>query len=318
MKARPLAALLLLVAVPLTAGALLAPPVFAHVVPALQRAFPGFGSLARTDFLRAMDRCVMLAALAMLVPAFRMSGLMPRIREALKLSRRRAWLLAASVAVGLVSMGGAYVAGWLLGGYRASHELDSGGQMLAKAAQFLGGSVFIGLFEECFFRGFVFGALRTRLGFGTAALAASVFFASLHFLHPPLPPDFDGTKWNAGFVAMAQAAGGFELERDGAFALTLLLMGLTLCRLYERDGHLWRAIGLHGGWVWAMQSGGFALDRNWAILRGVLGPSDYVAQGPVAIPIIAAFLAWALLAGRGTGTQNQALPGGASGFINHP
>lgn len=306
MKARPLQALLLLVAVPLVLGAVIAPQAYAHLLPLLQRAFPAVDSFADADFPRVMDRCVVGVVLVVLVPAFRMSGMLPRLRTALRLGGGRAGLLAASVGIGLASMGGAYVLGWLLGGYRTSDDVMSPAHLAGRGALFLAGSVFVGLFEEIFFRGFLFGVLRTRLGFWPAAVAGSVFFMSLHFLHPPLPDDFDGTRWSAGFTALAHVAGGFDVARDAAFALTLFLMGLTLCRLYERDGHLWRMIGLHGGWVFAMQFGAFAFDRNWAILRGLLGPSDYVAQGPVAVPITAAFLVWALVRAPGAGAPEGA------------
>ena len=309
MKPRPLLALLLLTVVPPLLGALLAPHVYTHLIPALHRAWPKFAPFNAPEFQRVMDRCVVAVSLLLLFPAFRLSGLAPQMRDALKLSRKRGVALARAVAVGMVSMGGAYFLGWLFGGYRVSSSVRNWPDFFSHAGFFLAGSVFIGVFEEMFFRGFVFGALRRRMGFWTAAVTASLFFMSLHFLHPALPPGFDGTRWSAGFAMMPLVICSLDPERDRAFAITLFLMGLTLCRIYERDGNLWRAIGLHGGWVWAMQLGAFALDHNWAIMRGVLGPSDYVAQGPVAIPIIAAFLAWALIERRGRASPD---------IVNHP
>jgi membrane protease YdiL (CAAX protease family) len=311
MKPRPLLALLLLVLVPVLAGALLAPLVYAHVVPALFRMFPSVDSFNTPDFPRVVNRCVMAVVLVMLVPSFRVSGLGATLRASLRLDASRARTLAVAVVVGLGSMGVAYLAGWLLGGYRISDDVRGWPHALSRAALFLGGSVFIGVFEETFFRGFVFGALRTRLGFWIAAVLASLFFMSLHFLHPPVPEGFDGSRWNAGLALLPQIAQGFDAARDGAFAITLFLMGLTLCRLYESDGHLWLCIGLHGGWVWAMQNGAFVLDRNWAFMRGVFGPSDYVAQGPAAIPIVAGFLAWAVLK-----SSKPALTGKAPASVN--
>lgn len=292
MMPRPVRALLLLLFVPPAVGALIAPHIFAHVTPLLHRIAPDFHSFDNPEFIRILDRCVLGVAIAMLVPTIRMSGLAPRIRDALRLTAPRVRTLALAIVIGLASMGIAYFIGWLFGGYRVDGDVRGWWHVLGRAAFFLFGAVFVGVFEEVFFRGFVFGAIRTRLAFPVAAAIASLFFMSMHFLHPKLAAEFDGTRWNAGFAVAPEILGAFDLKRDGAFAVTLFLMGLTLCRLYESDGHLWRCVGLHGGWVWAMQTGAFVLNHNWAILRPLLGPSDYIAQGPVAIPIIGAFLVW--------------------------
>jgi membrane protease YdiL (CAAX protease family) len=299
MKSRPFVALFMLIGIPPLIGALLAPQVNAHLIPALHRAWPQVEPFNAPEFQRVMDRCVMAVAICLLFPAFRMSGLAPRIRDALRISRSRGSTLASAIAIGMASMSAAYVLGWMLGGYRVSDDVPSVAAFFGRGALFLAGSVFVGLFEEIFFRGFFFGAMRSRFGFWGAAVPAAVFFMALHFLRPTLPAGFDASRWYAGFAVMPELIRGFDAERDTAFAITLFLMGLALCRFYERDGHLWRAIGLHGGWVWAMQLGAFALDRNYAIMSGVLGPSDYVAQGPAAIPIIGVFLAWSFRRGRG-------------------
>ncbi len=304
MKPRPILAILLLIVVPPLVGALIAPMVNAHLITALHRMWPGFEPFNAPEFRRVMDRCVLAVSFVLLFPALRLSGLLPRIRGALKISGDRVRVLAVAAMVGLLSMSCGYLLGWLMGGYRLNSGI-SAAQILGRAAMFLAGSIFIGLFEETFFRGFFFGALRPRLNFWLAAIIASLFFASVHFLHPNLPANFDASRWSSGFAVMPLMIQGFDPARDGAFAITLFLMGLTLCRLYETDGHLWRAIGLHGGWVWAMQLSAFVFNHNWAIMRGLLGPGDYVSQGALAIVIVAVFFVWAILRGHNSKVQSS-------------
>ena len=218
------------------------------------------------------------------------------------MDRSRARVLTIAVVLGLASMGLAYLVGWLLGGYRLADESGDTGRLLNRMGVFLIGAIFVGMFEEAFFRGFVFGALRKRLGFVGASILGSVFFSAVHFLQPA--ENAEATKgWLAGFSLLPHLFGAFDPARDAAFAVTLFVMGLVLCRHYERDGHLWRIAGLHAGWVWAMQLGAFVLDRNWAFMRDVLGPSEYIAQGPLAVPIVLAFLLLTL-------RRKQVSPGG--------
>lgn len=290
MKARPLAALGLLLFGPLVLGALAMPWAARWIVPLLRKLFPDDDSFAEAEPARVMNRCVLVAVLALLVPAIRMSGLAPRIRDALRLTKPRLQTLLASIAIGLASMSAAYLIGWFLGGYRISDTLPDARGFAVQFALLFAGAVFIGIFEEVFFRGFVFGTLRARCSAGVAIFSASGFFAALHFFHPALPPTFDASRWYAGFALLAHAFDGFDLAYHGAFGLTLLLMGLTLCKLYERDGNLHRCIGLHGGWVLAMQLGGLVFDRNPDILGPLLGPGDTAAQSPIAVPVIAVFL----------------------------
>lgn len=293
MTPRPLSALAALILLPLLAGALVAPVAHGHVVPALDRLMPG-GSFAAPEFTRVVTRCVMLVALVSLPWIVRLSGLRPELASALRPDRHRARALAGAIAVGVTSLLAAYGTGYLLAGYRLSDDIHGTGHLVSRAALFLGTAVFVGLFEETLFRGFLHGALRSRLSFWPAAVAGSLFFAILHFMHPPLPVGFDPDRWYAGLALLPHLFGEFQPDRDGAFFCTLFLMGLALCARRERDGHLWYAIGLHGGWVWALQLGAFVLDRNWAFLRGPLGGSDYIAQGAIAVPILLLFLLWNL------------------------
>ncbi|MBI1864248.1 MAG: CPBP family intramembrane metalloprotease [Nitrospirae bacterium] len=72
------------------------------------------------------------------------------------------------------------------------------------------------LFEEFFFRGFVFATLRTRLGFAAAGFVSSFIFAVIHL--------------------------------DPGTLLPLAGLGLVLAYAYEKTGSLWPAVAIHGLW----------------------------------------------------------------------
>ncbi len=72
------------------------------------------------------------------------------------------------------------------------------------------------LFEEFFFRGFVFATLRTRLGFAAAGIVSSFIFAAIHL--------------------------------DPGTLLPLAGLGLVLAYAYEKTGSLWPPVAIHGLW----------------------------------------------------------------------
>ena len=72
------------------------------------------------------------------------------------------------------------------------------------------------LFEEFFFRGFVFASLRTRLGFAAACVVSSIAFSAIHL--------------------------------DPGSLLPLMGLGVVLAYVYEKTGSLWPAVAIHGLW----------------------------------------------------------------------
>ena len=285
---RPIGSLLALLLFPLTAGLLLAPHVY-NILKILVKYHPGFRGLHPLDFAKVSNRCILVVALLLLVPLIRRSGLGPEIRRALRgEGRLQAW--AGAFAAGLLSMGLLYGAGVLLGGYRVDWQNELSAAFLVQAVT---GALFVGLFEEAFFRGFVYGALRTRTSTGFAAVLASLFFASLHFAQPVINPPW-WTNWDDGVKLLAVGFNGFDPLRDWPYAVTLFLMGLTLCVLYQRRGNLTWCIGLHAGWVLAMQLGNQLCDRDFDRLVWLFTQSGYVGQGLIATPIMLAFFLWSL------------------------
>lgn len=74
--------------------------------------------------------------------------------------------------------------------------------------------------EEVIARGFLFGGLRTKLPFASAAVATSILFAGAH-----LSGASDGLLWVG--------------------AIDTFILSLVLCYLREKSGSLWPGIGVH-------------------------------------------------------------------------
>lgn len=84
--------------------------------------------------------------------------------------------------------------------------------------------LFVALFEEFAFRGYVLFALQQVAGFWPTALLLSAIFAYMHRSNP-------GESW---------------LGTLGAGAV-----GLFFCFTIRRTGNLWFAVGMHAAWDWA-------------------------------------------------------------------
>ena len=83
--------------------------------------------------------------------------------------------------------------------------------------------LFVGLFEECFFRGYVLFTLTTGMTFWPSAVLLSALFGLLHHSNP-------GENWVGALEAGAT--------------------GLLFCFLLRRTGDLWMPIGFHAAWDW--------------------------------------------------------------------
>jgi membrane protease YdiL (CAAX protease family) len=304
---RPVLAILLLLVVPVILGCLASPWVF-RAVPRLNDAFlqSESDSLANPSFERVTSRCVSLAALFLLVPVIRMAGLGGHLGRSLAFSRSRWGDLARAWLLGCASMGALYAAGWLAGAYAPSPKVAGWGPAGARMLSFVAGSLFIGFFEEAFFRGFLFGAARTKAAFWPAALLTSAFFSSVHFMRPDAPAAVTDPAWHSGFALLPHLFAKVTLAKDWPFMTTLFFMGIALCGYVERKGCLHFAIGLHAGWVLAMQTAAYLLDRKKGFLDPLFSRSDFLSKGALALLVILPF-AW--YAARGVARATPSDPG---------
>ena len=278
---RPLSSLLALLLLPLFIGAAIAP----HVYNVLVHFFD-------VDFERVVKRCITVLAVLFLFPLFRRAGLAESLKSCLRFSPERRRDLIIACVLGFSSMALLYLVGLKVGAYRVHVGLSY--PALFRVFGFLVSAILIGVFEEAFFRGFVFGALRSRVSFWASAGVASVFFSSVHFMEPRLLQPMLHAHPLSGFELIPHMFDHFNVIKHGPFALTLFLMGLTLCAYYERKRHLWYAIGLHGGWVLAMMMGILLLDRNRDFLERLFSRSDNISHGLIAIPVILIFFIMAV------------------------
>jgi len=293
-NARPLLAILLLFTVPFIVGAAIAPYVF-NGLQSLGEMTDTLTKLTDARFERVASRCVMIVALFILYPVIKMTGLLPRIRDSLKGSRGRYRELGMSILIGCVSIMVLYGIGYYLDAYFISPKFKGLGPLALKFTEYLIGAVFIGLFEEVFFRGFIFGGLRSRLRFITALVLSSLLFSGIHFFRPLYPVMIEQASWNTGFAIMPYMFERFDPSRDMVFAVTLFMIGLTLSTYYEKRGSLYFIAGLHGGWVLAMRTGGYIFNRNPDVLPALFGHGDMISKGYIALIVVSLFFVAALL-----------------------
>ena len=174
--------------------------------------------------------------------------------------------------------------------------------VLGKAIAALVGGLLIGLLEEIFFRGALYGAIRRQSGLRSAVVWSAALYALLHFLKPhDLPPgvpfDWAGTR--------AMFAGVFTAVLDWRHLdsmLALFLVGVFLALVRERAGHIAWGVGLHAGWVFVIQLSRKLTDSDPTAGLGFLAGRYDGVIGLLAAAWIG-LLAWAFWAAFGRGSR---------------
>lgn len=149
----------------------------------------------------------------------------------------------ASITVLLISL---RIAGVFHFGSLALHGMETWKYALVWGAVFL----FVGFFEEFFFRGYFLFTLTTGIGFWPAAAAMSVFFGYVHHSNP-------GETWPGSISAGA--------------------VGLLFCLILRRTGDLWMPIGFHAAWDWG-ETYFYGVADSGQVARGHLLNSSF--SGP--------------------------------------
>ena len=121
-------------------------------------------------------------------------------------------------------------------------------------------ALIVGLIEEIFFRGAVFGSLRQSLPWSAAAWISSLFYAAVHFFGQAGPSA--PIRWSSGFAALgAMVRTGFVFDRMIPGFLALTCAGLILALAYQRLGSLAFPIGLHAGWIFWLKFYGYLTEK---------------------------------------------------------
>jgi len=280
------------VAVALTLGALAAPPIFWA---GQNLAAAGISDwLAGFPFHRVLSRCLQISLVALLWPALRWVGL----RRPSELGLRRNPSAARDVVVGLLLAVGSValmttfsrLSGLLLP--RPDPALAVLGRIFATAAA-------VSVLEEAVFRGVVLGVCLWTLSRGASVFFSALLFALVHFVKPAKTGLAPGEiSWSSGLAEMMNFTAGLPSLWVLFFGFaSLMVAGWILGQAAVRTRSLWLPIGIHAGWILAVQTSGLlfrpAFDGAGALPW--LGPrlvSGAVPTGllPLAGLILAGFL----------------------------
>lgn len=107
----------------------------------------------------------------------------------------------------------------------------------------------VGLIEETFFRGAVYGALRRAHGAVTAALLSSLLYAAMHFIEPTSSATVGEGGMFGGIPLLWDALDGITAPQNLGALIALFMVGLLLSVIRERTGNIAYVIGMHAGWV---------------------------------------------------------------------
>lgn len=154
-------------------------------------------------------------------------------------------------------------------------NVDTFAAILAALPGALFTGVAVGLIEETFFRGAMYGAIRRHGSVMTAVLLTSILYSSVHFLgeRVRIPPE--SVNWSSGFVVLEKYFNAYSqpLAIVDAF-LALALVGALLAIVRERTGNLGTSIGLHAGFVTVIailrKTSVAVFDQPWSFLVGRL------------------------------------------------
>ncbi len=205
-------------------------------------------------FRRVFDRVLLIVALAGLMPMLQAVG----IRSVAELGYVRSpswgWQALGGFALGIFSLGFCAV---LLRQY-TGWKTNFVGNLVS--------ALVVGLIEETFFRGGIFGAFRRNGSLGSAVAVSSGIYAVLHFCKPTEPVT---VNWLTGFTHLGMIWQNFGTQVNWLGLVTLVLVGAVLALAFEWTKALYFSIGLHAGWVFMLKTVGASL-RDQALVWPVL------------------------------------------------
>ena len=205
-------------------------------------------------FRRVFDRVLLIIALLGLVPMLWAVGI--KSAGDLGYIRRVAWgwHVLGGFASGVVSLGLCAVFLRQFTGWKTNYAAN------------LASAVAVGVIEETFFRGGIFGAFRRNWSLGLAVTVSSVIYAVLHFCKPTEPL---AVNWLTGFTHLGLICQNFGAQVNWIGLVTLFLAGAVLALVFEWTKALYFSMGLHAGWVFMLKTVGSQL-RDQALVWPVL------------------------------------------------
>ncbi len=275
-------------------AAILAPPLF-WAGTTIGDAW-GIRQFSTSNFARYFNRAILISAVLAFVPL--LISLRVRSLRELGLRKNPRWLADGGVGLGIGFGGffvlamGLFVCGW--SDWRETPEWHRLWNVVATA-------VVVSLIEEFAFRGGIQGIVlrHARPGFAIGFTAA--LFSIVHFVKPPNSAQFgrDDVTWTSGFELLPTCFAGFA---DPMLLLagftTLLVAGWILGYATWRTGSLAVAIGLHAGWILAVEGFKRLADRPLEHLPWI-GGDLLTGLLPLVLLALSAFLVWLYVKGRG-------------------
>jgi len=150
--------------------------------------------------------------------------------------------------------------------------------------------VIVGLVEETFFRGAMYGAIRKHGSVAVAVILTAVLYSAVHFVGEKFRIPATDVTWSSGFVMLSKFFGAYSRPltiADDFIALTLV--GVLFAVLRERTGNLGMCIGLHAGFVTVIallrKASVPVYDQPWSFL---IGHTDGIVGWLVALMAAAA------------------------------
>ena len=289
----PFGKILVYLALGLTIGAIVAPPIF-WAGQALASA--GVTEwLARFPFHRVLSRCLQVSTLVLLAPALWWIGL----RRPADLYLRRNPLAVADLLYGLFASITLVVAvaviGLLVGWFQWQTDVAWAG-----LARIVPTAAAVSVIEEVVLRGVVLGICLWSLPRAAAVALTTLIFVVVHFIKPAktaIAPDAVG--WTSGF---AEAFRFTENLPPGSLLLfgaaSLFVAGWILASAALATRSLWLPIGLHAGWVFAQQASNLTLQTTSAsssVWLPWLGPNLVSGAVPTGLMPLAALAITGLL-----------------------
>ena len=110
--------------------------------------------------------------------------------------------------------------------------------------------ILVAFIEESFFRGAMHYGIRRRSPVLTATTTTALLYATVHFIHAPVPAEGTIIGWHSGWEMLAAMFHSYENFTGIADSYTALFAaGLFLSLVRERTGNIALCIGIHAGWV---------------------------------------------------------------------
>ncbi|HNV85377.1 MAG TPA: CPBP family intramembrane metalloprotease [Candidatus Omnitrophota bacterium] len=232
--------------------------VFSGILAASAFLAPWIYQLTGFKFERILSRLVMIFSLFAILCLMRwdFKGL---LRYGLTWDpERSASFLTRGFVIGVVTLGLLTAAAVFLGGREWLPRWKGIGVVISKTLQYGFAAFLIGVLEETFFRGFLYGRLKERWNLFWSLAGTNSFYSLLHFFkggNYGVPPNPDFTD---SFKSMFHLLDPFwnPAQLVPAF-LGLLLFGLILSYCYLKTRSLYFSIGLHAGCVFFLKVDGW-------------------------------------------------------------